>query len=160
MYFLRKYNVPLCILDLCGLLANSVNYGRSVSQLLHDPDMQWDRPTLTTFGKVSHRIYDHQQDPMQWENLAGDAEYSEVMDRLKNHVSTSPRLLNLNRQAISDLGVPKRLRIQFAASPGSQQWLSLQKLCSKAVSQSFLSCGLSIRRFKLRSRNQGRHANK
>lgn len=69
---------------------------------MHDPDMQWDRPTLTTFGKVSHRIYDgrysdsthrnaeelydHQQDPMQWENLAGNAEYSDVMDRLKNHV--------------------------------------------------------------------------
>jgi arylsulfatase A-like enzyme len=90
------------LVELCGLPANPKNDGRSFAQLLHNHDMQWNRPTLTTANRGNHRIYDgrysfsiyrgaeelydNQQDPMQWTNLAHNAEYADVTARLKTYL--------------------------------------------------------------------------
>jgi arylsulfatase A-like enzyme len=87
------------LIDLCDLPANPKNDGRSFAPLLHDPDMEWNHPTLTTYGRGNHRIYDgrysyityrggeelydHQDDPMEWTNLARHSEYVDIKARLK-----------------------------------------------------------------------------
>ncbi len=88
--------------DLCGLPANPENDGRSFTKLLHNPDMKWNDPTLTTYQMGNHRIYDgrysyinyrdgeelydHKNDPMEWTNQARNPEFSESKTRLKKHL--------------------------------------------------------------------------
>lgn len=89
------------LVELCDLPANPENDGRSFASLLHDPDMDWKYPTLTTNGYLDHRIYDgrfsyishgnngaeelydHKKDPMEWVNLANDPEYASIKAQLK-----------------------------------------------------------------------------
>jgi arylsulfatase A-like enzyme len=90
--------------DLCGLPANPENDGRSFAELLRNPDMEWRYPTLTTNSYKDHRIYDgrysyishgtrkaeqlydHQTDPMEWENLAANPAFEEIKVRLRQHL--------------------------------------------------------------------------
>jgi arylsulfatase A-like enzyme len=90
------------LVELCGLPPNPENDGHSFAELLRNPDMKWDKPTLTTMGRGNHRIfdgrysyiihkglnveqlYDHQTDPMEWKNLVNNPEFEE----LKNHLKT------------------------------------------------------------------------
>lgn len=74
--------------DLCGLPIASELDGVSLRPLLEDPEAAWDRPALTNFrdanavrygqwryiryGDGSEELYDHQADPNEWTNLAGD----------------------------------------------------------------------------------------
>jgi len=92
------------LVELCGLPTNPRNDGRSFAQLLRNPGMPWNHPTLTTNTFRNHRIYDgrysysiderrgveqlydNHKDPMQWTNLAGDPQYVEIEARLKAHV--------------------------------------------------------------------------
>ena len=63
--------------------------GISIQPLLANPQAEWDRPALTTHGRNRHAVrserwryiqyedgseelYDHQSDPYEWINLAGD----------------------------------------------------------------------------------------
>jgi arylsulfatase A-like enzyme len=81
--------------ELSGLPLPPELEGRSLRPLLEDPDASWDRPVLTTFGRLNHAIrserwryiryengseelYDHDADPMEWTNLAGDPTYAGV----------------------------------------------------------------------------------
>jgi len=81
--------------DLCGLPVGKHLEGRSLKPLLADPAAEWDRPVITTHGRNNHSVrsqrwryirysdgteelYDHQSDPMEWTNLAGQAKYAEV----------------------------------------------------------------------------------
>ena len=105
------------LIDLCGLPANPENDGRSFAKLLHNPDMEWNKPTLTDYGYGGHRIYDgrysyivfteqgteelydHKKDPMEWNNLINNPEYTQIKERLKSLVPTqrepeSPRNQN------------------------------------------------------------------
>ena len=94
------------LLELCGLPENSENEGRSFAELIHNPDMKWNSPTLTDYNYGGHRIYDgrysyivfteqgteelydHQTDPMEWNNLAQEEEYAAVKARLKALIPT------------------------------------------------------------------------
>ena len=94
------------LLELCGLPENSENEGRSFAQLIHNPDMEWNMPTLTDYNYGGHRIYDgrysyivfteqgteelydHQTDPMEWNNLVQEDEYAAVKARLKALIPT------------------------------------------------------------------------
>ena len=94
------------LLELCGLPENSENEGRSFAQLIHNPDMEWNMPTLTDYNYGGHRIYDgrysyivfteqgteelydHQTDPMEWNNLVHEDEYAAVKARLKALIPT------------------------------------------------------------------------
>jgi hypothetical protein len=67
----------------------------SIRPLLANPQAEWTRPALTTFGFNNHAVrsaryryiryangdeelYDEKSDPYEWKNLAGDAELASV----------------------------------------------------------------------------------
>jgi arylsulfatase A-like enzyme len=87
--------------DLCGVPQREGLEGNSLVSLLKDPDAAWDRPTLTTHGRLNHAVrserwryiryqngdeelYDHDADPYEWKNLASDPEYASVKRDLAN----------------------------------------------------------------------------
>jgi arylsulfatase A-like enzyme len=87
------------LVDLCGLPPKTNIAGRSIKELLARPDARWDYPTLTTYQKGNHSIrserwrytkyaddveelYDHENDPMEWTNLAGDPKHGTVKSDL------------------------------------------------------------------------------
>jgi arylsulfatase A-like enzyme len=81
--------------ELCNLPEISSQEGVSLLPLLRNPDKEWDRPALTTYGRNNHSIrsqrwrytsysdgteelYDHNNDQLEWENLADDPKYNHV----------------------------------------------------------------------------------
>jgi arylsulfatase A-like enzyme len=87
------------LIDLCGLPPKSDIAGRSIKELLARPDAKWDYPALTTYQKGNHSIrsenwrytryadgveelYDHGEDPTEWENLARDPRYTNIKEKL------------------------------------------------------------------------------
>ena len=72
--------------------------GASIESLLRNPQAEWSDPAITTHGYKNHAIrteswryiryadgseelYDHQKDPYEWTNLAGDEKYADVIRR-------------------------------------------------------------------------------
>jgi len=85
--------------DLCGLPVGEHLEGDSLRPLLADPEAKWDRPVVTTHGRNNHAVrseryryirysdgaeelYDHEQDSMEWTNLADDPKLAEVKEDL------------------------------------------------------------------------------
>lgn len=81
--------------DLCGLPPVPDLDGMSLVPLLKDPQRAWDRPALTTHGPGNHalrnerwryiryadggeELYDHRDDPNEWNNLAGRPEFDGI----------------------------------------------------------------------------------
>ena len=101
------------LIDLCGLKPKKDLEGVSLLPILENPNAPWDRPALTTHGRNNHSIrskrwryiryadgseelYDHDGDELEWENLAGKPEYSDVKRELarrlpKVNAENSPR---------------------------------------------------------------------
>ena len=88
------------LVDICDLPEATHTEGDSLRPLLKNPAATWERPALMTYGRGNHAIrderyryiryrdgseelYDHQQDPNEWANLAGLAEYADVKTRLR-----------------------------------------------------------------------------
>ncbi len=86
--------------ELAGLPLPEHLEGRSLCPLLENPDADWPWPAITTheFGNHavrteqwryiryedgSEELYDHEQDPNEWENLAGDPQYNTIKEELK-----------------------------------------------------------------------------
>ena len=92
------------LVSLAGLPANPANEGNDITPLLKNPDTDWsDKPSITTLAQNEHSIcdgryryiiyndgleelYDHQEDPLEWTNLAGDSEYAEIKKRLRSFI--------------------------------------------------------------------------
>lgn len=91
--------------DLCGLPVPSHCEGRSIVPLLKKPDKKW-YPSLTTMGYKNHSIrsdqyryniyqdgteelYDHFNDPMEWNNLIKDPKYNKVIQKLRAYLPVS-----------------------------------------------------------------------
>ena len=89
--------------ELCGLPPRKELEGRSLVPLLRDPSAAWDRPALTTHGRNNHSVrterwrfiryadgseelYDHDADPMEWTNLAGNTDFAGVKEKLAAHL--------------------------------------------------------------------------
>ena len=87
------------LVDLCGLGENKALEGQSLVRLLADSKAKWDRPALTTHGRKNHalrtprwryirygdgteELYDHQSDPNEWTNLAGQPQYAGLKKEL------------------------------------------------------------------------------
>jgi arylsulfatase A-like enzyme len=92
------------LLELAGLPADEQCDGKSVVALLKDPRAEWRQPALMTYGRGNHAVrsdrwryiryadgsqelYDHQSDPHEWTNLAGDPAFASV---IQDHRSWIP----------------------------------------------------------------------
>ena len=84
------------LLELCGLPADSACDGTSLVPLLKDPVAKWERPAIMTYMRGNHAVrsdrwryicyadgseelYDHDRDPHEWTNLAGDERFKDVI---------------------------------------------------------------------------------
>ena len=93
------------LLDLCGLPPSKEVDGTSLVPLLKNPDAKWERPALMTMGRGNHAVrserwryihysdgteelYDHQNDPWEWDNLANNADYAAI---IKEHRKWLPK---------------------------------------------------------------------
>lgn len=91
------------LIDLCGLPPNEKNEGNSIVPLLKNPTTEWLHPALTQMGKDRNslrnerwrylryedggeELYDHQNDPNEWTNLAGMSEYKQIKDALEKQL--------------------------------------------------------------------------
>jgi arylsulfatase A-like enzyme len=83
----------------CNLPKKDGLEGIDIMPLLKNPKQTWDYPSITTFGKDNHTIrterwryiqysdkteelYDHDNDPYEWKNLALDPEYADIKKKL------------------------------------------------------------------------------
>ncbi|MBT6154720.1 MAG: sulfatase [Planctomycetaceae bacterium] len=88
------------LLELTGLPAREDLEGRSLVPLMKDPEAQWNRPILTSFAPKNHslrstrwhyirygdgseELYDHETDPHEWRNVAGDNANAEIIAKLR-----------------------------------------------------------------------------
>lgn len=84
------------LVDLCGLPAAPKLEGNSLRPLLKNPNTSWDKPVLSTWYYGNHSVrsndwryiryrdggeelYDHQSDPGEHNNLAGNPQYANVI---------------------------------------------------------------------------------
>jgi len=84
------------LVDLCGLPDAEKLEGNSLLPLIQNPDMEWEKPVLSTWYYKNHSVrsehfryilyrdgseelYDHRNDPGEHINLAGDPEYASVI---------------------------------------------------------------------------------
>lgn len=87
------------LLDICGLAPKDGLDGKSLSPLLKNPKAPWDRPALTTYGRNNHslrserwryiryadgteELYDHENDKLEWYNLADKPQYAEIKEQM------------------------------------------------------------------------------
>ncbi|GMW03237.1 MAG: iduronate-2-sulfatase [Candidatus Hydrogenedentota bacterium] len=83
------------LVDACGLPPKDSLEGQSIVPLLRDPAAYWQRPAVTTYGQNNHAVrnerwryiryadggeelYDHSNDPLEWTNLAGRVELTDL----------------------------------------------------------------------------------
>ncbi len=83
------------LIELCGLETKPELDGVSLMPLLQNPEANWDRPSVTDLEFGNHAVrsqrwryiryhdgteelYDHENDPREWTNLADDAKYADV----------------------------------------------------------------------------------
>lgn len=94
--------------DLCGIPIPKHVEGVSIKALLRDPKAAWDRPAITTYHRNNHAIrserwryiryadggaelYDHDADPYEWKNLAGDGRHADTVKSLAKWLPTANR---------------------------------------------------------------------
>ena len=91
------------LIEFCGLPAKSSNEGRSLVPLMRTPASDWRFSMLTTYARGNHtlrsrryryiryedaseELYDHQEDPYEWTNLAGQREHAELVARFRREL--------------------------------------------------------------------------
>jgi len=89
--------------ELSGLDIPAHVDGASLVPLLRNPDMDWDEVAITTFGYGNYSVrgdryryivyedgqeelYDHQADPNEWQNLARDPAYQDILQELASRL--------------------------------------------------------------------------
>ena len=107
-------DAPVSLLDIYPTLAELTGLpppayleGNSLLPLLRDPAIEWDKPTLSTQGYENHAVvssrykyiryadgseelYDVQNDPNEWTNLAGGVQYAAIKQELAAYLPTDP----------------------------------------------------------------------
>jgi arylsulfatase A-like enzyme len=88
-------NIYPTLIEMCGLPEREGLDGRSLIPLLKKPETIWEQPALTTWGRGnyalrsenwryiryfdgSEELYNHQDDPNEWTNLANNTKYKSV----------------------------------------------------------------------------------
>ncbi len=91
------------LLDLCGLPAKSRNQGQSLAPLMRKPKGDWRFSTLTTYARGnyslrseryrylrfedgSEELYDHEEDPNEWTNLASRKKLVPLLERFRREL--------------------------------------------------------------------------
>ncbi|MCC4211278.1 sulfatase [Leeuwenhoekiella parthenopeia] len=99
------------LLELTGLPENQKNEGNSFVPLLINPELKWDRASLTQMGEGrntirtekyryikyedgSEELYDHEVDPLEWHNEINNPVYKNVRTDLRNKLSELTRKNN------------------------------------------------------------------
>lgn len=89
------------LLELAGLEPDSESDGNSIVPLLKNPESEWNRPALMTYGRGNHAVrsrdwryiryadgseelYDHRTDPNEWKNLASDPNFAALLKKHRN----------------------------------------------------------------------------
>ncbi len=118
--------------ELCVAPPPATVEGRSLVPLLKDPATPWPHPVVTTHGENNHAVrserwryirysdgseelYDHDQDPLEWTNLAGRPEHEAVKKELAAHLPTvnapnAPTEKETRRQEGTDADAPRAPR--------------------------------------------------
>jgi arylsulfatase A-like enzyme len=91
------------LVELCGLPQNPKNEGRSLAPLLKNPSKNWPYPAITgwkqnsfavqderyryiRYGDGSEELYDHQNDPNEWTNVADNPVLAGIKAKLAKHL--------------------------------------------------------------------------
>lgn len=91
------------LVDLAGLSPREENSGRSLVRLMENPKAEWRHSTLTTYARGNHalrsdryryiayddgseELYDHRADPNEWENLAADPDYGDLLKTFRREL--------------------------------------------------------------------------
>jgi arylsulfatase A-like enzyme len=91
------------LLDLCGLPAYERNEGKSLKPMMESPGTAADSYAVCTFGRNNHAVvsgqfryiryedgseefYDHEADPNEWTNRAGDRAYAANIEEMKKQL--------------------------------------------------------------------------
>ncbi len=91
------------LIDVCNLSPRDDLDGISLLPLLKDPEIPWDRPAVTIYGRnnvavrsknwryihycdETKELYDHRKDPNEWNNLANEKGYMPVINKLHRWV--------------------------------------------------------------------------
>jgi len=94
------------LIELCNLSEKNELEGRSLMPLLRNPQAKWERPALTTHGRNNHslrseryryirysdgteELYDHDNDALEWDNLANDPKYADVKKQFAKWLPTT-----------------------------------------------------------------------
>jgi choline-sulfatase len=94
------------LLSLAGLPAKPDLEGHDLTPLLNNSNLKWEFPAITVHGKGNvairsqkwryiryndggEELYDHEEDPNEWVNLAGQKKYSEVIKAHQKWVPAS-----------------------------------------------------------------------
>ena len=89
-------NIFPTLTELCGLKTPADLEGVSLVPLLDKADAEWERPAISTYHADNHAVrserwryiryadgseelYDHDADPREWKNLAGESQYADVI---------------------------------------------------------------------------------
>ncbi len=116
------------LIELCQLEKRKELEGVSLLPLLKNPNAKWERPALTTHGKNNHslrskrwryiqyadgseELYDHENDKMEWDNLANNKKHRQVIKNLAQwlpalNVNDSP--YNIGKKIINALKTKKK----------------------------------------------------
>lgn len=95
------------LLELCDLPPRDELDGHSLLPLLINPDTEWNYPAITTYDYSefsirterwryisyidgSEELYDHDNDPEEWTNLASHPEYQQVKTKMIKHIPENP----------------------------------------------------------------------
>nr|WP_274377918.1 sulfatase/phosphatase domain-containing protein [Lentisphaera araneosa] len=91
------------LVDLCNLDLSQELDGNSISPLLKEKDVAWDKPVLISFGPGnfavrqnqwkliryadgSEEFYDISKDPKEYTNLANNPEFETQMEKLRSSI--------------------------------------------------------------------------
>ena len=127
------------LLELCGLPARTDIDGHSLVPLLKNPQASWTYPALTTYDfsefsvrterwrytrliDGSEELYDHQNDPEEWYNLAADPAHAQTKADLARHIPQQPARLKKTSLKLSPHHIPP-----FSRRAAYQAWLAHDK---------------------------------
>ena len=96
------------LIELCGLPDINELEGESLVPQLINPDKKRTMPAITSitpeyhavrdeqyryisYGKGQEELYDHDTDPEEWINIAGNPEYSKIKEDLKRYIPASAK---------------------------------------------------------------------